>query len=88
MLLLILRPSSPSLWCLSQTKDMQTDQLLCWNGITDTERSTTSSSNEEEHLHLIFLTRKSMDPVYSLIKTVAFFSLCFFFTNKSILESI
>jgi len=26
---------------------MQTEQLLCWSGMTDTEHSTTSSSNEE-----------------------------------------
>jgi len=26
---------------------MQTEQLLCWNGMTDTEHSTTSCSNEE-----------------------------------------
>jgi len=26
----------------------QTKQLLCWSGMTDTEHSTTSSSNEEE----------------------------------------
>jgi len=26
---------------------MQTEQLLCWSGMTDTER-TTSGSNEEE----------------------------------------
>jgi len=29
------------------TKDMQTEQLLCWSGMTDTEH-TTSGSNEEE----------------------------------------
>jgi len=27
---------------------MQTEQLLCWSGMTDTEHSTTSSSNKEE----------------------------------------
>jgi len=27
---------------------MQTEQLLYWSGMTDTEFSTTSSSNEEE----------------------------------------
>jgi len=27
---------------------MQTEQLLCRNGMTDTEHSTTFSSNEEE----------------------------------------
>jgi len=27
---------------------MQTEQLLCWNGVIDTEPSTTSGSKEEE----------------------------------------
>jgi len=27
------------LWWLSLTKDMQTEQLLCWSGMTDTEHS-------------------------------------------------
>jgi len=27
---------------------MQTEQLLCWSGMTDTEHGTTSGSNEEE----------------------------------------
>jgi len=27
---------------------MQTEQLLCWSGMTNTELSTTSGSNEEE----------------------------------------
>jgi len=38
------------LWWPSLTKDMQTEQLLCWSGLTYTEHSTTSSSNEEEEL--------------------------------------
>jgi len=29
-------------------KDMQTEQLLCWSGMTDTEHSKTSSLNKEE----------------------------------------
>jgi len=33
------------LWWPSLTKDMQTEQLLCWCGMTDTEH-TTSGSNE------------------------------------------
>jgi len=33
------------LWWPSLTKDMQTEQLLCWSGMTDTEL-TTSGSNE------------------------------------------
>jgi len=37
-----------ALWWPSLTKDMQTEQLLCWSGKTDTEHSSTSSSNEEE----------------------------------------
>jgi len=32
------------------TKDMQTEQLLCWSGMTDTEYFTTSGLNEEEFL--------------------------------------
>jgi len=36
------------LWCPSLTKDMQTEQLLCWSVMTDTEHSKTSSSNEED----------------------------------------
>jgi len=27
---------------------MQTEQLLCWSGMTDTEHSTTSGLNEED----------------------------------------
>jgi len=34
-----------------RTPLMQTEQLLCWSGVTDTEHSTTSSSNEEEDPH-------------------------------------
>jgi len=37
------------LWWPSLTKDTQTEQLLCWSVMTDTEHSTTSSSNEEVH---------------------------------------
>jgi len=33
---------------------MQTEQLLCWSGMTDTEPSTTSSSNEEDLPELLF----------------------------------
>jgi len=33
---------------ISLTKDMQTEQILCWSGMTDTEHSTTSGSNEGE----------------------------------------
>jgi len=35
------------LWWPSLTKYMQTEQLLCWSGMTDTKH-TTSGSNEEE----------------------------------------
>jgi len=34
------------LWWPSLTKDMQTEQLLCWSSMTDTEH-TTSGSNED-----------------------------------------
>jgi len=33
-------------WWPNVTKDMQTEQLLCWSGMTDTEHSATSGSNE------------------------------------------
>jgi len=36
-----------SLWWPNLTKDKQTEQLLCWSGITDTEH-TASGSNEED----------------------------------------
>jgi len=48
MLFPTLGPRSLTLWWFSLTKDMQTEQLLCWSGMTDTENSTTSGSNEEE----------------------------------------
>jgi len=35
------------LWWPSLTKDVQTEQLLCWSGMTDTEHIT-SGSNEED----------------------------------------
>jgi len=44
----MLRPSRYSLWWPSLTKDMQTEQLLCWGGMTDTEH-TISGSNEEDY---------------------------------------
>jgi len=48
MLFPILGPSFVyPLWWPSLTKDMQTEQLLRWSGMTNTEH-TTSSSNEEE----------------------------------------
>jgi len=40
---------------------MQTVQLLCWSGMTDSEHRTTSGSNEEKESKgdvLIFLTLK------------------------------
>jgi len=41
-----LGPSSYPLWWPSLTKDKQTEQHLCWSGMTDTEHTTTSGSNE------------------------------------------
>jgi len=34
------------LWWPSLTKDMQTEQLLCQSGMTDTEHTTAPGSNE------------------------------------------
>jgi len=36
------------LWWSSLTKDMQTEQLLCWSGMTDTEHALSGSNKEEE----------------------------------------
>jgi len=36
------------LWWLNLTKDMQTEQLLCWSGMTDTEHYSTTSGLDEE----------------------------------------
>jgi len=46
MLFPTLGPSSLPVVVAQLTKDMQAEQLLCWSGMTDTERSTTSGSNE------------------------------------------
>jgi len=40
---------------------MQTEQLLCWDGMTDPEHSTTSSSNEEVKVALLFVVKKNYD---------------------------
>jgi len=32
---------------------MQTEQLLCWSGITDTEHSTSSSNEEERNISIL-----------------------------------
>jgi len=47
MLYPTLGPSSLFVVEVQLTKDMQTEQLLCWSGMTDTKHSTTYGSNEE-----------------------------------------
>jgi len=50
MLFPILEPSSlPIVMAQPDEKrcNIRTEQLLCWSGMTDTEHSVTSSSNEE-----------------------------------------
>jgi len=42
------------LWCPSLTKDMQTEQLLCWSGMTDTEHTTSGSNEENVNRQLLF----------------------------------
>jgi len=39
-----------SLWWLSWMKDMQTEQLLCWTGMTNTQHTTSGSSEEETNV--------------------------------------
>jgi len=36
----------------SLTKDVQTEQLLCWSGMADTEHTTSGSNEEEPHEYL------------------------------------
>jgi len=40
--------NSTRLWWPSLTKDMQTEQLLCWSGIMTDTKHTASGFNEEE----------------------------------------
>jgi len=47
MLFPILGQAVYPLWWPCRTKDMQTEPLLCWSGVKDTEH-TSSDSNEEE----------------------------------------
>jgi len=44
------------LWLPSLTKDMQTEHLLCWSDMTDTDH-TTSGSNEEEQSMQVALAK-------------------------------
>jgi len=44
---------------------MQSEQLLCWNGMTDAEHSTTSSSNEDEDL-ILTIALNSFGTKYTL----------------------
>jgi len=53
---------------------MQTEQLLSWSGMTDTERSTTSSSNEEEEFRLNRIFRKCYDLSAVLLVLLLLFS--------------
>jgi len=40
---------------------MQTEQILCWSGMTDTEHSTTYSSNEEEDANVRTFCAKNFE---------------------------
>jgi len=40
------------LWSPSLTKDMQTEQLLCWSDMTDTEYTTSGSNEEDNNLNV------------------------------------
>jgi len=48
MLFFTLGPSSLPVVVAQPQKNMQTEQLLFWSGMKDTEHSTTSGSNEKE----------------------------------------
>jgi len=51
MLFSILSLAFYSLWWPSLTKDMQTEQLLCWSGMTGTEHITSGSNEKEDYRH-------------------------------------
>jgi len=48
MLFPTLGPSTLPVVVAQPDEGMQTEQLLCWSGMADTEHSTTSGSNEED----------------------------------------
>jgi len=43
------------LWWLSLTKDLQAENPPCWSGMTDTEHSTTSGSNEKSTMSYSYI---------------------------------
>jgi len=45
-------PSSLPVMVAQPAKDMQTEELPRWSGITDTKHSTTSGSNDEKDLYV------------------------------------
>jgi len=45
---------------------MQTEQLLCWNGMTDTEHSATSSSIEEAQKQLNYIVQRTFKRTFQL----------------------
>jgi len=57
MLFPILGPSSLPVVVASLTKDMQTEQLLYWSGMTDTKHAT-SGLNEEEAISKIIIANQ------------------------------
>jgi len=62
----------PKLWWPRLTKGKQTEQVLCWSGMTDAEH-TTSASNEEEASHqftviLFFQPKQPILKFFSLQK--------------------
>jgi len=61
----------------SLMKDMRTEQLLCWSGMTDTEHSITSGSNEEASQLISY---------YNIWKLVAGFSVSIILLRDSILS--
>jgi len=53
MLFLTLGLSSLAVVVWATTKDMQTEQLLCWSGMTDAEHSETSGSKKKKQHNIV-----------------------------------
>jgi len=52
---------------------MQTEQLLCWTGMVDTEHSTTSGSNKEEQQKMRRGIINSIVCAYTIVRILAKF---------------
>jgi len=71
--------SLPVVVARSLTKVMQTEQLLCWSGMTDTEHTTSDSNKVDQclqpYMHVVLLQRHII-LLFSFFFLVKFFQPC------------